>query len=112
MEPLLLSTDFDGTILNHDLPAPMAPGFFDWIEQERQRREVIWVINTGRDWDSLQEELQSRQARFMPDWVVLVEREIHHLESGSLVPLNHWNQRCTETHAESALIRCTTPSVS
>ncbi|MEM1156759.1 MAG: HAD family hydrolase [Verrucomicrobiota bacterium] len=102
MEPLLLSTDFDGTILNHDLPAPMAPSFFDWIENERERREVIWVINTGRDWDSLQIELEQRQARFTPDWVVLVEREIHRLESksGSLVSLEHWNQRCTEIHAD------------
>lgn len=102
MEPLLLSTDFDGTILNHDLPAPMASGFFDWIEEERQRREVIWVINTGRDWTSLQLELESRQARFTPDWVVLVEREIHRLgsESGSLVSLEHWNKRCTEIHAD------------
>ena len=102
MEPLLLSTDFDGTILNHDLPAPMAPTFFDWIEQERERREVIWVINTGRDWDSLQYELEQRQARFTPDWVILVEREIHRLEpeSGSLISLDHWNQRCTEIHTD------------
>ncbi len=100
MEPLLLSTDFDGTILNHDLPAPMASGFFDWIENERKRRKVIWVINTGRDWISLQQELENRQARFTPDWVVLVEREIHRMEAGSLTSLESWNQRCTEIHAD------------
>ena len=36
--PLLISTDFDGTLVDHDAPVPLAPDFFDWLEAARQRR--------------------------------------------------------------------------
>jgi len=99
--PLLLSTDFDGTILDHDLPPPMAPEFFDWLEAARARRPVVWVINTGRDWDSLRSELERRQARCLPDWVVLIEREVHRLDAtGALQPHQDWNRRCLDVHAD------------
>ena len=100
LPPLLISTDFDGTILDHDLPSPMAPEFFDWLEETRKVRRVVWVINTGRDWTSLDYDLTRRQARFLPDWVVLVEREIHRLNSGSLQGLPCWNRQCKEVHEE------------
>ncbi|MDZ4788537.1 MAG: HAD-IIB family hydrolase [Blastochloris sp.] len=98
MEPLLLSTDFDGTLLDHSLPGPLAPDFFDWLETTRQQRRVIWIINTGRDWASLDYELTKRQARCLPDWVVLVEREIHQLEDGTKKSLACWNDRCQSVH--------------
>jgi hydroxymethylpyrimidine pyrophosphatase-like HAD family hydrolase len=100
LTPLLLSTDFDGTILDHDLPPPMAPEFFDWIEDQRRRRTLVWVINTGRDWESLRNELEIRQARFLPDWVILIEREVHRIEKGSLRSHEPWNQRCLDVHAD------------
>lgn len=102
MESLLLSTDFDGTLIDHSRPADevMAPEFFDWIEQERKRRRVVWAINTGRDWGSLNEELERRSARFWPDWVVLIEREIHRMADGELAPLTSWNHQCREIHAD------------
>ncbi|NJK90592.1 MAG: HAD family phosphatase [Blastochloris sp.] len=95
---LLLSTDFDGTLLDHSLPPPLAPEFFDWLENERRRRRVVWIINTGRDWESLHDELIQRQARIWPDWVVLVEREIHRIINQRQEPLPCWNRRCQETH--------------
>lgn len=98
--PLLLSTDFDGTILDHNLPPPMAPEFFDWLEAARRRRPVIWVINTGRDWESLLVELTRRQARCLPDWVVLIEREVHRVQEGRLEPHHEWNRRCLDVHAD------------
>jgi hydroxymethylpyrimidine pyrophosphatase-like HAD family hydrolase len=97
---LLISTDFDGTLLDHQLPAPLAPEFFDWIEVTRKTRRVVWVINTGRDWASLDYELNKREARFLPDWVVLVEREIHRLGKSPLQPLECWNQKCQTVHRD------------
>lgn len=100
LPPLLLSTDFDGTILDHASTGPMAPGFFAWIEKERRRRRVVWAINTGRDWESLRMELERRQAPFLPDWVILIEREVHRVEQGALVGHAAWNSRCLDVHAE------------
>lgn len=98
--PLLLSTDFDGTLLDHGLPPPLCPEFFDWLETERARRRVVWVINTGRDWDSLRQELRLREARCLPNWVVLIEREVHRLDAGAPVAHTAWNRRCMEIHAD------------
>jgi len=97
---ILLSTDFDGTILDHTLPSPLAPEFFDWLEVTRAKRKVIWVINTGRDWDMLAMELNARHARLWPDWVVLIEREVHRVEDKKSTPLTSWNLRCLDTHAD------------
>jgi hydroxymethylpyrimidine pyrophosphatase-like HAD family hydrolase len=98
--PILLSTDFDGTILDHDSTGPMAPEFFDWIIQERKRRRVVWAINTGRDWDSLRTELDRREVPFFPEWVILIEREIHRVANRSLIGQSDWNRRCHDVHAE------------
>jgi len=100
MARLILSTDFDGTILNHDTDGPMAPGFFDWMEEQKQKRHITWIINTGRTWDSLVEAMEQRKARFWPDWVVLIEREIHRVENGNPISLEPWNQQCDEVHAD------------
>lgn len=100
MSPILISTDFDGTLLDHSQTGPLAPEFFDWLEETRKLRRVVWIINTGRDWDSLDFELTKRQARTMPDWVVLVEREIHQLQAGTKTALSCWNDQCQLTHAD------------
>lgn len=98
--PLLLSTDFDGTILDHSSTGPMAPEFFRWIEKQRTLRPVIWAINTGRDWESLRAEMEHRRVPFFPDWVILIEREVHRVKQGALIGHQDWNRRCFDVHAE------------
>ncbi|MEO0453414.1 MAG: HAD family hydrolase [Verrucomicrobiota bacterium] len=100
MQPLLLSTDFDGTIYDHDHDVPLAGAFLDWLRRARQKRKIIWVINTGRDWTSLREELESNQIDLWPDWVVLVEREIHRVEDEQTKSLQAWNHSCQQIHAD------------
>jgi HAD superfamily hydrolase (TIGR01484 family) len=100
LPPLLLSTDFDGTLLDHDDHRPLAVEFFDWLEEARARRKVVWAINTGRDWNSLSYELAIRNARVWPDWVVLVEREVHRVVENAPVELAEWNLDCLRTHEE------------
>ena len=100
MDPILISTDFDGTLLNHEEPGAMCPEFFDWLEAQRKKRPVVWAINTGRHWESLETEMEVREARFWPDWVILIEREIHRMNDQRPVALESWNQRCLETHAD------------
>ncbi|MDX6765482.1 MAG: HAD family hydrolase [Candidatus Methylacidiphilales bacterium] len=100
LAPLLLSTDFDGTLIDHQSPVPMAEAFFAWINETRRHRRVVWAVNTGRDWDSLREELDRRKAPFLPDWVMLIEREVHRVHNGSLIGHREWNRRCFDVHAE------------
>jgi hydroxymethylpyrimidine pyrophosphatase-like HAD family hydrolase len=97
--PLLVSTDFDGTIATHPPGPGFATGFFDTLERLAQTRTITWVINTGRDWDSLWAELASRGAPRLPDWVILVEREIYRVLPGARLEAHQsWNDTCTRTH--------------
>lgn len=99
MEPLLLSTDFDGTLAGPFEQEPsLAPAFFEWLGEMKKRRPVIWTINTGRDWQSLGSELGLRNPPFWPDWVVLIEREIYQVKEQRIFSFEDWNRACERAH--------------
>lgn len=100
MDPLLISTDFDGTIFNHDSPPPFSPAFMSWIGRAREKRRLVWVINTGRHWQGLLPDLLKHQTPLWPDWVALIEREIHRVRDRQAHPHDAWNTTCTEIHAD------------
>ncbi len=95
----LISTDFDGTLFA-EFANPPIPKALELLLAELQARGAKWVINTGREMASLMEALGRARISVEPDYLVLVEREIH-LHSGSqYVGLEHWNRRCAEIHSE------------
>ena len=98
MKRLLVCTDFDGTLAGENHAGPLAPDFFEWLKQSRQKRSVAWVVATGRSWESLREVLQKHQSPVMPEWIVTVEREIHQVKKGVAHSLEEWNRTCTEVH--------------
>ena len=98
MKPLLVCTDFDGTLTTEDPAAPLAPGFFDWLSSARNSGEVSWVVATGRSWEGLREALLGHRAPLFPEWIVTVEREIHRVKDREAHPVEAWNRTCTEVH--------------
>lgn len=95
----LISTDFDGTIFA-EFENPPIPARLVRLLGDLQSRGVRWVINTGRDMSSLMEALARAQIPIQPDYLVLVEREIHVHQDSRYVGLDGWNQRCARLHAE------------
>jgi HAD superfamily hydrolase (TIGR01484 family) len=95
----LISTDFDGTIFA-EFEKPPIPDKLVRLMGELQSRGAKWVINTGRDMSSLMEALARAQIPIRPDYLVLVEREIHFHEDSRYVGLGDWNQQCTRLHEE------------
>ncbi len=93
----LISTDFDGTI-HTDGAQPRIPLAFQEQVELWQAQGCKWVINTGRDMDSLQQALRECRPRVQPDYLVLVEREIYQRRNGGYVGCDDWNQRCTQAH--------------
>ncbi|MSU33228.1 MAG: HAD family phosphatase [Pedosphaera sp.] len=94
----LLSTDFDGTI-HDDFSDPRIPtALQDWIAPF-QARGGIWVINTGREMVGLMEALGRGRFRILPDYIILVEREIYRRDLGIYAPIEPWNSQCTQDHA-------------
>ena len=93
----LISTDFDGT-LHCDAECPPIPDQLQERIAELQSQGVKWVINTGRDMASLFETMESCGLKIRPDYLVVVEREIHRQEDGRYVGLDPWNRNCSNDH--------------
>jgi hydroxymethylpyrimidine pyrophosphatase-like HAD family hydrolase len=94
----LLSTDFDGTLIEHGgmrrCTAAMAE-----VLLHNKRCGGFWAINTGRSlWHAI-EGLDEFHAPIPPDFLLTNEREIfHHTPEGRWVPEHHWNETCRERH--------------
>lgn len=95
----LLSTDFDGTLFA-EFENPPIPRIILELIGELQSRGVIWVINTGREMASLMEILGRAHIGIKPDYLVLVEREIHIHQHSQYVGLAEWNDECHRSHEE------------
>ena len=98
-EPVLrlLSTDFDGTLADAE-GTPISLGFFERLADARRLGKVYWLINTGRTFESLREELVRRHAPIWPDWVVAVEREIWLVRNKRGIGWFEWNRKCEVLH--------------
>lgn len=95
----LISTDFDGTLFA-EFEKPPIPEELQELIASLQGRGARWVINTGRDMSNLMEALGRAEVSIEPDYVVLVEREIHCHEDSRYVPLEPWNSECARAHGE------------
>jgi len=93
----LISTDFDGTIFA-EFENPPIPEKLQQIIGDLQAKGVKWVINTGRDMSELMEALGRAKISVEPDYLVLVEREIHCHDGVKFVGLHEWNAECTRSH--------------
>jgi hypothetical protein len=107
----LISTDFDGTLFAEFENPPIPRHLLQLIAQLREEG-AKWVINTGREMSSLIETLARAGTPIEPDYLVLVEREIHRHENSRFLPLEDWNAACTRTHADLfALVEPVLPGV-
>lgn len=107
----LISTDFDGTFYTEG-DNPPVPGELQALIGELQDRRVKWVVNTGRDLTSLLTTLNEARLSIRPDYLVVVEREIHCLEGEGYRQHGEWNRRCSNDQAQLfARIRTELPVV-
>jgi len=93
----LISTDFDGTIFAEFEQPPISEKLLSLIAR-LQARGAKWVINTGRDMTSLREALTKARVSARPDYLVLVEREMHARDGEGFVGLEPWNEQCQRAH--------------
>jgi HAD superfamily hydrolase (TIGR01484 family) len=94
----LLSTDFDGTLVDHFGTPAVDPELFSTLKK-LQSRGVFWAINTGRDLPFVDDGLEEFDFTVTPDFVVTAEREVfHRSENGKWQDFGEWNRRCYEEH--------------
>ncbi|MEM9400741.1 MAG: HAD family hydrolase [Verrucomicrobiota bacterium] len=100
MAQLIISTDFDGTLISQPETAPFAPCFIDKLNELEKKNDVIWVINTGRHWQILEQSLREIAAPRYPDWAVVIEREVLQIKDNKPHELKDWNHHCRRAHKE------------
>lgn len=94
----LLSTDFDGTIVDHEATPRVQPAFFELFQSLREKG-VLWAVNTGRVLWHIEEGLHELQFPFAPDFVLTSEREVFHRgPDGRWQDFGDWNIRCAREH--------------
>lgn len=98
---LLISTDFDGTLVEHGNPTPFSPLLVETLTALRGRG-VRWAINTGRSLPWLVDGLQAFSWPIHPDFAITAEREIHQPDAGDRgwCDLGDWNAICARRHDE------------
>lgn len=97
----LISTDFDGTLVDHDKRPAVVPEMFLALAELRERG-VQWAVNTGRTLGHLEEGLTTEYGFPVgPDFAVVEERDIYRRgEDGKWEPFGDWNARGEADHAE------------
>ena len=89
----LLSTDFDGTLVNHDTQPGVEPALFT-VLQEMRKTGVHWAINTGRALWHAEHGLKEFRFPIQPDFLLVEERDIYRrTRNGGWEPLGDWNTR-------------------
>ena len=107
----LIATDFDGTIFA-EFENPPIPDEFVTLIAAMQERGARWVINTGRDMSSLMEALGRSRIPIEPDFLVLVEREIHIHQDSRYISHHAWNTTCEAAQARVfARLRADLPAI-
>lgn len=97
----LLSTDFDGTLVDHWAQPPVVPELFELFGR-MQKNGVLWAVNTGRDLGHITHGLSEFGFPIQPDFVLTSERDIFRPRPGNQgwEPFGDWNERCAHAHDE------------
>ena len=95
----LLSTDFDGTLVQYDRQPGVSPLLFDCLRQLREEG-VLWAINTGRALFHILDGLEEHAFPIRPDYVLTAEREVYRqtANGSGWEDFGDWNERTTRAH--------------
>jgi hydroxymethylpyrimidine pyrophosphatase-like HAD family hydrolase len=94
----LLSTDFDGTLVDHYASPPVAADLFKALAELRAGG-VQWAVNTGRELGHIIEGLTEFGFPIEPDFVLTAEREVFHRgPGGEWQDYGEWNSQCAHAH--------------
>jgi HAD superfamily hydrolase (TIGR01484 family) len=94
----LLSTDFDGTLVDHEADPPVSPALFEAFTDLRAQG-VLWAVNTGRVLWHIDSGLEEYKFPVSPDYVLTSEREVFHRnDAGQWQDYGDWNTRCAADH--------------
>ena len=97
----LISTDFDGTLVDHAGEPAVVPELLDLLGELRENG-AVWAINTGRTVAHIEEGLAEFGFPFAPDYILTSERHVFRptQDRSGWEDFGDWNQRCDLAHEE------------
>ena len=97
----LLSTDFDGTLVEHARDPVFDRDCLAMI-RDLQKNGAVWAINTGRSVDLLESGLTDFEFPVRPDYILTSERDVFRpcSNGGQWEPFGDWNSRVARDHRE------------
>jgi HAD superfamily hydrolase (TIGR01484 family) len=95
----LLSTDFDGTLIEPGGTGRCGVRLAQALEEARARGS-LWVINTGRSLEHAMEGIASFAGPFAPDFLIVNERHVYERRGQSWQGWSGWNERCDQHHED------------
>jgi len=96
----LLSTDFDGTLIEHPSDGRCSEAFADVLLRHKEAGG-LWAVNTGRSLEHAIEGVAIFSAPVTPDFLLTNEREIFQRHAqGHWESHDVWNVACYQRHDE------------
>lgn len=95
----LLSTDFDGTLVDHYADPPVERELIECVAELRADG-AVWAINTGRAVHHIEEGLEEFGFLIRPDFILTSERDVFRPAGAGWDPYGDWNARCAAAHEE------------
>lgn len=95
----LLSTDFDGTLIEHPSEGRCSPAFAE-VLWAHQASGGFWAINTGRGLPHAIEGIEHFAAPITPDFLLTNEREVFRRGQDGWIAHHEWNDLCYRKHDE------------
>jgi HAD superfamily hydrolase (TIGR01484 family) len=93
----LLSTDFDGTLVESGSDGRCAPAFAAALD-DHARRGGLWAINTGRSLEHTLEGLAQFRPPVAPDFLLTNERDVYCRNGAGWIAHGTWNETCRLRH--------------
>lgn len=94
----LISTDFDGTLIEPGTEGCCTPALADALDAHAGRGG-LWAINTGRSLEHTLEGLRHFRAPVSPDFLLTNERDVYCRDRAGWVAHGPWNETCRRHHA-------------
>jgi len=95
----LLSTDFDGTLIDYSTDGTCRPELAKALAAA-VAAGTVWIANTGRTLEHLDEGLLRFAAPVAPQFAIVNERYIFRATPAGWISLEPWNSRCRSDHQD------------
>jgi HAD superfamily hydrolase (TIGR01484 family) len=95
----LISTDFDGTLIEPGTEGRCPPSFSAALD-DHARRGGLWAVNTGRSLEHILHGIAHFRPPVAPDFLLTNERDVFCRDGAGWVAHGTWNETCRRHHTQ------------